>query len=92
MVLGLVLFVVIFVVEFNVEFLNNEGGVFVELKYFENGNLVLFGIYSVDIYLNQIMIWCEDVVFSVDFEIGSVCLVVWVGLFKEIGVDIVWLM
>ncbi|MFI9657847.1 hypothetical protein PA6761_02597 [Pseudomonas aeruginosa] len=70
--LGLALPAVTFAVEFNAEFLNNEGGAPVELKYFENGNSVSPGTYSVDIHLNQIMIRREDVVFSADSETGSV--------------------
>ncbi|MFH0065504.1 FimD/PapC N-terminal domain-containing protein, partial [Pseudomonas aeruginosa] len=88
MALGLALPAVTFAVEFNAEFLNNEGGAPVELKYFENGNSVSPGTYSVDIHLNQIMIRREDVVFSADPETGSVRPVVRVGLLKEIGVDI----
>lgn len=86
--LGLALPAVTFAVEFNAEFLNNEGGAPVELKYFENGNSVSPGTYSVDIHLNQIMIRREDVVFSADSETGSVRPVIRVGLLKEIGVDI----
>lgn len=85
MALGLALPAVTFAVEFNAEFLNNEGGAPVELKYFENGNSVSPGTYSVDIHLNQIMIRREDVVFSADPETGSVRPVVRVGLLKEIG-------
>lgn len=88
MALGLALPAVTFAVEFNAEFLNNEGGAPVELKYFENGNSVSPGTYSVDIHLNQIMIRREDVVFSADPETGSVRPVVRIGLLKEIGVDI----
>ncbi len=88
MALGLALPAVTFAVEFNAEFLSNEGGAPVELKYFENGNSVSPGTYSVDIHLNQIMIRREDVVFSADPETGSVRPVVRVGLLKEIGVDI----
>ncbi len=56
MALGLALPAVTFAVEFNAEFLNNEGGAPVELKYFENGNSVSPGTYSVDIHLNQILL------------------------------------
>lgn len=86
--LGLALPAVTFAVEFNAEFLNNEGGAPVELKYFENGNSVSPGTYSVDIHLNQIMIRREDVVFSADPETGSVRPIIRMGLLKEIGVDI----
>lgn len=86
--LGLALPAVTSAVEFNAEFLNNEGGAPVELKYFENGNSVSPGTYSVDIHLNQIMIRREDVVFSADPDTGSVRPIIRMGLLKEIGVDI----
>ncbi|MCY1273097.1 Outer membrane usher protein FimD [compost metagenome] len=91
MALGLALPTTAHAVEFNEEFLNKSGAP-VEFKYFEQGNLVPPGSYSVDIYLNQTKKKRQDINFSASPETGEVRPVIQVGLLSELGVDVARLM
>ncbi|OLF52042.1 fimbria/pilus outer membrane usher protein [Pseudomonas chlororaphis] len=71
--------------EFNDTFLQMNGAP-IDLKYFEQGNAIPPGTYSVDLYLNQMLIKRQDIAFSADAR-GQVKPVVSLGLLKELGVD-----
>lgn len=86
LVCGLVLPAVAYAVEFNEGFLS-KGGSFVELQYFEKGSTVLPGTYSVDLYVNQILIKRQDVDFSVNAA-GEVKPVIQLGLLRTLGVNV----
>lgn len=74
---------------FNEEFLSGrEGKSVVDLSYFEMGNAVLPGVYKVDVYLNQVLVRREDIVFSFEDHDNKVKPVVSVHLLKRLGVDV----
>lgn len=71
--------------EFNALFLQNSGGA-ADLHYFEKGNAVAPGTYSVDVYMNRSLVRRQDLVFSAQPD-GRVVPVISLGMLKEMGVD-----
>ena len=72
-------------VEFNDSFLKMESTP-VDLKYFEKGNAVPPGTYSVDLYLNNVLIKRQEITFSADAS-GQAKPVLSLGLLKELGLN-----
>lgn len=72
-------------VEFSESFLKMEGAP-VDLKYFEKGSSVPPGTYSVDLYLNDVLIKRQEITFGADAS-GQVKPVVSLGLLKELGLN-----
>ena len=73
--------------EFNELFLHNRGGGGADLRYFERGNAVAPGTYSVDVYLNLAPIKRQEIRFAPDAK-GRVAPLVTRGLLRELGVDL----
>ncbi|WDG45258.1 fimbria/pilus outer membrane usher protein [Pseudomonas chlororaphis] len=70
-------------VEFSEAFLKMDGAP-VDLKFFEQGSSVLPGVYSVDLYLNGVLIKRQEISFIADAS-GQVKPDVSLGLLKELG-------
>ncbi|MGE7959004.1 fimbria/pilus outer membrane usher protein [Pseudomonas sp. NPDC089530] len=72
-------------VEFNDSFLKMDGAA-VDLKSFEKGSAVPPGTYSVDLFLNNVLIKRQEITFSADAS-GHIKPVVSLGLLKELGLN-----
>ncbi|MGY4660256.1 outer membrane usher protein [Pseudomonas chlororaphis] len=71
--------------EFADSFLKMEGTP-VDLKFFEKGSAVPPGTYSVDLYLNNVLIKRQEVTFAADAS-GQVKPAISLGLLKELGLN-----
>lgn len=73
-------------VEFSDTFLK-KGGAAANLKYFEQGRSIAPGTYSVDLYLNNVLIKRQEITFSADAS-GQANPVLSLGLLKELGLNV----
>lgn len=73
--------------EFNKSFLKKRGASAVDLKYFETGNGIMPGTYSVDILINQALWKRQDIAF-IATEDAEVAPQLSLGLLRDMGVDI----
>ncbi|TKK37752.1 usher CupC3 [Pseudomonas fluorescens] len=86
MALGLAMELSAAELEFNDAFLKTEGAP-VDLKSFTDGNSVPPGNYSVDLYLNEMLIKREEIAFNRDAS-GQVKPIVSLGLLKALGLNV----
>ena len=73
--------------QFNPLFLKDKGGA-VDLRYFEQSNGLVPGVYSIDLYLNQALNRRDEVVFRADEDTDVVHPMLTIGLLRDMGVDV----
>lgn len=85
--LGMSVSVAAFSIDFNDSFLSKHGAT-VDLKYFEQGQQIAPGTYTVDIYLNQVLMKSQEVEFTADTDGSDLHALLNLGLLKSLGINI----